>query len=196
MQPATSGQENLAQRSSIAGSVGRSDNPESPGVVSPRGRRRARPMSGYMVQTETGRHSDTRCGATKLKPRFGTHPTVLRRGARDRRCRWQGCGRAKGPGNLCIATSWRGVNAHGLWRFTPALSRLISRPKGGKYFTGDGLPPRRRTISGSPGAFDDVLINVSAPNGHRRRESSLVEQRKSLGAAVVAIQHDIKGQGI
>ncbi|WP_423141950.1 acetate--CoA ligase [Parablastomonas sp. CN1-191] len=98
-------------------------------------------------------------------------------------------------GNLCIARSWPG-QMRTVWGDHERFFQTYFSTYPGTYFTGDGC---RRDVDGYywiTGRVDDV-INVS---GHRMGsaevESALVAHHKVAEAAVVAMPHDIKGQGI
>ena len=99
-------------------------------------------------------------------------------------------------GNLCIADSWPGHDAHRVYGDHQRFVDTYFKAYPGKYFTGDGC---RRDADGYywiTGRVDDV-INVA---GHRlgtaEVESALVAHAKVSEAAVVGYPHDIKGQGI
>ena len=88
------------------------------------------------------------------------------------------CSRAPASGNLCIADSLAGPDAHRLWRPRALRARPTSRPIQGKYFTGDGCRRDEDGYYWITGRVDDVL-NVS---GHRlgtaEVESALVAHAK------------------
>ncbi|HLU48116.1 MAG TPA: AMP-binding protein, partial [Planctomycetota bacterium] len=98
-------------------------------------------------------------------------------------------------GNLCIKRPWPGImrtvyGDHARFRDT----YFVQFP--GKYFTGDGCRRDHDGYYWITGRVDDV-INVS---GHRigsaEVESALVAHPAVAEAAVVAMPHEIKGQGI
>ncbi|MDU1795518.1 MAG: acetate--CoA ligase [Pseudomonas aeruginosa] len=98
-------------------------------------------------------------------------------------------------GNLVILDSWPG-QARTLFgdhdRFVDTYFKTFK----GMYFTGDGARRDEDGYYWITGRVDDVL-NVS---GHRMGtaevESAMVAHPKVAEAAVVGMQHDIKGQGI
>jgi acetyl-CoA synthetase len=178
----------------LLGSVGEPINPEAwdwyHRVV---GQRRC-PIVDTWWQTETGAALITPLpGATALKPGSASLPMLgvapvlvdaegrLLEGAAE--------------GNLCLARSWPG-QMRGVWGDAERFFTSYFATFPGLYFTGDGC---RRDADGYhwiTGRVDDV-INVS---GHRMGsaevESALVAHPLVAEAAVVAVPHDIKGQGI
>ena len=98
-------------------------------------------------------------------------------------------------GNLCIAASWPG-QMRTVWGDDERFFQTYFTAYPGLYFTGDGCRRDEDDYYWITGRVDDV-INVS---GHRigsaEVESALVEHPQVAEAAVVAIPHDIKGQGI
>jgi acetyl-CoA synthetase len=98
-------------------------------------------------------------------------------------------------GNLCIAASWPG-QMRTVWGDDERFFQTYFTAYPGLYFTGDGCRRDEDDDYWITGRVDDV-INVS---GHRigsaEVESALVEHPQVAEAAVVAIPHDIKGQGI
>jgi acetyl-CoA synthetase len=98
-------------------------------------------------------------------------------------------------GNLCIAASWPG-QMRTVWGDDERFFQTYFTAFPGLYFTGDGCRRDEDDYYWITGRVDDV-INVS---GHRigsaEVESALVEHSQVAEAAVVAIPHDIKGQGI
>jgi acetyl-CoA synthetase len=98
-------------------------------------------------------------------------------------------------GHLCIEKPWPGLSRtvwkdHGLWE------QIYFSPYPGMYFTGDGALQDSEGYYFLLGRVDDV-INVS---GHRistaEVESALVLHPAVTEAAVAAMPHEIKGQGI
>ena len=170
-------QEDLAQEPAAAGLGRRADQSGSLGMVSPRRRRRALPDRRHLVADRDRRHPD-HAAARRDQTQAGLgDAAVLRRGARDRRCRRQGAGRRM-QGNLCIAKSWPG-QMRTVYGDHDRFEQTYFSTYKGKYFTGDGC---RRDADGYywiTGRVDDV-INVS---GHRMGtaevESSLVAHGKS-----------------
>ncbi|KAK9908384.1 hypothetical protein WJX75_007079 [Coccomyxa subellipsoidea] len=152
------------------------------------------PIVDTWWQTETGAHMITPLpGATTLKPGsatlpfFGVEPAILNEKGEE----IQG----EGEGYLVIKQAW------------PSCMRTLSGDHNrfettyfkvypGFYFTGDGC---RRDSDGYYwliGRVDDV-INVS---GHRigtaEVEGALTQHPRCAEAAVVPVEHPIKGQGI
>lgn len=152
------------------------------------------PVMDTWWQTETGGIMITPlAGVNTLKPGsasrpfFGIQPEIVSAEGHVRQ--------GEAEGLLCIADSWPG-QARSIWgdhaRFVETYFSTIK----GKYFTGDGA---KRDAEGDywiTGRVDDVL-NVS---GHRlgtaEIESALVGHEHVAEAAVVAMPHDVKGQGI
>ena len=102
-------------------------------------------------------------------------------------------GEAKG--NLCIEQSWPSQIRSVYGDHKRMLETYFSTYEG-KYFTGDGARRDKDSYYWITGRVDDVL-NVS---GHRigtaEVESAIVEHSIVAEAAVVGIEHDIKGQAI
>jgi len=153
------------------------------------------PISDTWWQTETGGHMLTPLpGAHPLKPGaaglpfFGVVPALLEAGS--------GAAVAgAGEGVLCIAGPWPGA-ARTLFNDAPRFEATYYAPYPGHYYTSDGA---RRDADGYfwiTGRVDDV-VNVS---GHRigtaEVESALVAHAGCAEAAVVGVDHPVKGQGI
>ncbi|PNW89098.1 hypothetical protein CHLRE_01g071662v5 [Chlamydomonas reinhardtii] len=152
------------------------------------------PIMDTWWQTETGGHMITPLpGATPLKPGsatlpfFGVEPVVLDEKGNE----------LQGPceGVLCIKKPWPSMMRTVAGDHARFEQTYFSAYKG-YYFTGDGC---RRDADGYywiTGRVDDVL-NVS---GHRigtaEVESALVEHPSCVEAAVVGVEHPIKGQSI
>ncbi|KAG2430287.1 hypothetical protein HYH02_013765 [Chlamydomonas schloesseri] len=152
------------------------------------------PIVDTWWQTETGAHMITPLpGATPLKPGsatlpfFGVEPVVLDDKGNE----------LQGPceGVLCIKKPWPSMMRTVAGDHARFEQTYFSAYKG-YYFTGDGC---RRDADGYywiTGRVDDVL-NVS---GHRigtaEVESALVEHPSCVEAAVVGVEHPIKGQSI
>jgi acetyl-CoA synthetase len=152
------------------------------------------PIVDTWWQTETGGILITPLpGAHVLKPGsasrpfFGVDPVVIRDDAKQ-------CDRNEG-GKLCIRRPWPGM-MRTMWgdhnRFIDTYFTMFEN----LYFTGDGC---RVDLDGDywlMGRIDDV-VNVS---GHRigtaEVESALVSHPKVAESAVVAMPHEIKGQGL
>ena len=178
----------------LLGSVGEPINPEAwewyHRVV---GDKRC-PIVDTWWQTETGGVLISPLpGATDLKPGSatkplpGVHPQIVdaEGNVLEGEC----------AGNLVITKSWPG-QMRTVWGDHDRFFQTYFSTYKGKYFTSDGC---RRDADGYywiTGRVDDV-INVS---GHRMGtaeiESALVAHAKVAEAAVVAMPHGIKGQGI
>ncbi|XP_065185498.1 acetyl-coenzyme A synthetase, cytoplasmic-like [Sycon ciliatum] len=145
-------------------------------------------------QTETGGHMITTLpGATPMKPGaaglpfFGIKPVIVNDKNEE----------LHGPceGYLCIKQSWPGI-MRTLFGNHERYEDVYFKPFPGYYYSGDGC---RRDESGYywlTGRSDDVL-NVS---GHRigtaEIESALVEHDSVCEAAVVGMDHELKGQAL
>ena len=101
----------------------------------------------------------------------------------------------EGKGNLCIDQSWPSQIRTVYGDHERMVQTYFSQYKG-KYFTGDGAKRDADAYYWVTGRVDDVL-NVS---GHRigtaEVESAIVTHPDVAEAAVVGIEHDIKGQAI
>ena len=153
------------------------------------------PIADTWWQTETGGHMVTPLpGAHMLKPGaaglpfFGVAPALLDD---------KGVLAAEGPaeGVLCMSGPWPGA-ARTLYGDAARFETTYYAPYPGFYYTSDGA---RRDADGYywvTGRVDDV-INVS---GHRigtaEVESALVAHEACAEAAVVPVEHAVKGQGI
>jgi acetyl-CoA synthetase len=150
------------------------------------------PIVDTWWQTETGGILITPLPGATAQAGFGD-AAVLRRGARDRRCRRQGAGR-RVRGQSLHRRSWPGQMRTVYGDHARFEQTYFSTYKG-KYFTGDGC---RRDADGYywiTGRVDDV-INVS---GHRMGtaevESALVAHPKVSEAAVVGYPARHQGPG-
>uniref|UniRef100_K3Y5J6 Acetate--CoA ligase n=1 Tax=Setaria italica TaxID=4555 RepID=K3Y5J6_SETIT len=98
-------------------------------------------------------------------------------------------------GYLCIKKSWPGA-FRTLYGDQDRYETTYFKPFAGYYFSGDGCRRDKDGYHWLTGRVDDV-INVS---GHRigtaEVESALVSHPKCAEAAVVGIDHEVKGQGI
>ena len=98
-------------------------------------------------------------------------------------------------GNLCIDSSWPSQIRTVYGDHKRMTDTYFSQYKG-KYFTGDGARRDEEGYYWVTGRVDDVL-NVS---GHRigtaEVESAIVNHEDVAEAAVVGIEHEIKGQAI
>jgi acetyl-CoA synthetase len=152
------------------------------------------PIVDTWWQTETGGILITPLpGAHTLKPGsasrpfFGLEPVVLRDDGTE-------CGPNEG-GKLCIKKPWPGF-MRTTWgdhdRFIDTYFTMFKD----LYFTGDGCRVDQDGDYWLMGRIDDV-VNVS---GHRigtaEVESALVSNKNVAEAAVVAMPHEIKGQGL
>ena len=152
------------------------------------------PVVDTWWQTETGGILIANFpGATVMKPGSASHPLP---GIEPLLVDAEGRELA-GPasGNLCLRTSWPG-QMRTVWGDHDRFFQTYFTAYAGLFFTGDGC---RRDDDGYywiTGRVDDV-INVS---GHRigtaEVESALVAHPHIAEAAVVAVPHDLKGQGI
>ncbi|CAM0904794.1 unnamed protein product [Alopecurus aequalis] len=152
------------------------------------------PISDTWWQTETGGFMITPLpGAWPQKPGsatfpfFGVQPVIVDEKGRelDGECN----------GYLCIKKSWPGA-FRTLYGDTDRYETTYFKPFSGYYFSGDGCRRDKDGYHWLTGRVDDV-INVS---GHRigtaEVESALVSHPKCAEAAVVGIDHEVKGQGI
>nr|XP_010942302.1 acetyl-coenzyme A synthetase, chloroplastic/glyoxysomal [Elaeis guineensis] len=98
-------------------------------------------------------------------------------------------------GYLCIKKSWPGA-FRTLYGDHERFETTYFKPFPGYYFTGDGCSRDKDGYHWLTGRVDDV-INVS---GHRigtaEVESALVSHPQCAEAAVVGVEHEVKGQGI
>ncbi|RKF18223.1 acetate--CoA ligase [Altericroceibacterium spongiae] len=152
------------------------------------------PIADTWWQTETGGHMITPLpGAHALKPGSATKPMF---GVKPEIVDTDG-NRLEGPceGALVIADSWPG-QMRGVYGDEERFFLTYFSTFKGRYFTSDGCRRDEDGYYWITGRMDDV-INVS---GHRMGtaeiESALVLHEKVAEAAVVAMPHDVKGQGI
>jgi len=178
----------------ILGTVGEPINPEAWLWYYEHVGRKNCPIVDTWWQTETGGILITPLpGAHTLKPGsasrafFGVDPVILRDDGSE-------CGRNEG-GKLCIRKPWPGLmrTTYGDHeRFIDTYFTMFPNV----YFTGDGSRLDNDGDYWLMGRIDDV-VNVS---GHRigtaEVESALVSNQKVAEAAVVAMPHEIKGQGL
>ncbi|KAG8501880.1 hypothetical protein CXB51_004722 [Gossypium anomalum] len=152
------------------------------------------PISDTWWQTETGGFMITPLpGAWPQKPGsatfpfFGVQPVIVdEKGTEiDGEC----------SGYLCVKGSWPGA-FRTLYGDHERYETTYFRPFPGYYFTGDGCSRDKDGYHWLTGRVDDV-INVS---GHRigtaEVESALVSHPQCAEAAVVGVEHEVKGQGI
>ncbi len=154
------------------------------------------PVVDTWWQTETGGHMLTPLpGAHVLKPGaaglpfFGVAPALL-----DDKGTLAAAG-TPAEGVLCVAAAWPGA-ARTLYGDVTRFESTYYQPYPGFYYTSDGA---RRDADGYywvTGRVDDV-INVS---GHRigtaEVEAALAAHPACAEAAVVGVDHPVKGQGI
>ena len=189
------GEEDLAQEPAAARLGRRADQSGSLGMVSPRGRRRALPDRRYLVADRDRRHPDhAAAGRDQAQAGLGD-AAVLRRGARDRRCRRQGAGRRDVRAISASPNPGRGRCARSM-ATTPASSRPISRPTRASISPATAAAATPTAITGSPAASTTSSTSPAtawAPPKSRARWSRMRRCRKPPWSA---IPHDIKGQGI
>nr|XP_017230015.1 PREDICTED: acetyl-coenzyme A synthetase, chloroplastic/glyoxysomal-like [Daucus carota subsp. sativus] len=149
------------------------------------------PISDTWWQTETGGFMITPLpGAWPQKPGSATFPffgiQVLRKASPlEGEC----------TGYLCIKGSWPGA-FRTLYGDHERYETAYFKPFPGYYFSGDGCSRDKDGYYWLTGRVDDV-INVS---GHRigtaEVESALLSHYQCTEAAVVGVEHEVKGQGI
>ncbi|XP_022939284.1 acetyl-coenzyme A synthetase, chloroplastic/glyoxysomal-like isoform X1 [Cucurbita moschata] len=152
------------------------------------------PISDTWWQTETGAAMITPIpGAWPLKPGsatfpfFGVQAVIVDEEGNEIE--------GEGKGYLCIKGSWPGA-LRTLYRDHDRYETTYFKPFPGYYFTGDGCTRDKDGYFWITGRVDDVL-NVS---GHRigtaEVESALVSHPHCAEAAVIGIDHEVKGQSI
>ncbi|XP_009403818.2 acetyl-coenzyme A synthetase, chloroplastic/glyoxysomal [Musa acuminata AAA Group] len=152
------------------------------------------PISDTWWQTETGGFMITPLpGAWPQKPGsatfpfFGVQPVIVDEKGNEIE--------GECSGYLCIKRSWPGA-FRTLYGDHERYETTYFKPFAGYYFTGDGCSRDKDGYYWLTGRVDDV-INVS---GHRigtaEVESALVSHPQCAEAAVVGVEHEIKGQGI
>ncbi|KAL5700486.1 acetate--CoA ligase [Ranunculus cassubicifolius] len=152
------------------------------------------PISDTWWQTETGGFLITPLpGAWPQKPGsatfpfFGVQPVIVdEKGTEiEGEC----------SGYLCVKNSWPGA-FRTLYGDHERYETTYFKPFPGYYFSGDGCSRDKDGYHWLTGRVDDV-INVS---GHRigtaEVESALVSHPQCAEAAVVGVEHEVKGQGI
>ncbi|KAL6508121.1 Acetyl-coenzyme A synthetase, cytoplasmic [Orobanche hederae] len=152
------------------------------------------PISDTWWQTETGGFMITPLpGAWPQKPGsatfpfFGVQPVIVdEKGVEiEGEC----------SGYLCVKSSWPGA-FRTLYGDHERYETTYFSAFPGYYFTGDGCSRDKDGYHWLTGRVDDV-INVS---GHRigtaEVESALVSHPQCAEAAVVGVEHEVKGQGI
>ncbi|KAJ4974861.1 hypothetical protein NE237_008035 [Protea cynaroides] len=152
------------------------------------------PISDTWWQTETGGFMITPLpGAWPLKPGsatfpfFGVQPVIVD----DKGTELEG----ECSGYLCVKSSWPGA-FRTLYGDHERYETTYFKPFPGYYFSGDGCSRDKDGYHWLTGRVDDV-INVS---GHRigsaEVESALVSHPQCAEAAVVGVEHEVKGQAI
>ncbi|KAK7396023.1 hypothetical protein VNO78_16712 [Psophocarpus tetragonolobus] len=152
------------------------------------------PISDTWWQTETGGFMITPLpGAWPQKPGsatfpfFGVQPVIVD----EKGIEIEG----ECNGYLCIKKSWPGA-FRTLYGDHERYETTYFKPFAGYYFSGDGCSRDKDGYHWLTGRVDDV-INVS---GHRigtaEVESALVSHPQCAEAAVVGVEHEVKGQGI
>jgi acetyl-CoA synthetase len=185
----------------LLGTVGEPINPEAWMWYHEHVGRKNCPIVDTWWQTETGGILITPLpGAWPTKPGAATFPfpsivpRVANPGDSDSS---QGGERlpADQAGHLCIEKPWPGLSRT-IWKDHDLWEQTYFAPYPGMYFTGDGALQDSEGYYFLLGRVDDV-INVS---GHRistaEVESALVLHPAVAEAAVAAMPHEIKGQGI
>ncbi|KAL6994556.1 Acetyl-coenzyme A synthetase, cytoplasmic [Sarracenia purpurea var. burkii] len=152
------------------------------------------PISDTWWQTETGGFMITPLpGAWPQKPGsatfpfFGVQPVIVD----EKGIEIEG----ECSGYLCVKSSWPGA-FRTLYGDHERYETTYFKPFPGYYFSGDGCRRDKDGYHWLTGRVDDV-INVS---GHRigtaEVESALVSHPQCAEAAVVGVEHEVKGQGI
>lgn len=152
------------------------------------------PISDTWWQTETGGFMITPIpGAWPQKPGsatfpfFGIEPVIVDEKGNELE--------GECSGYLCIKKSWPGA-FRSLYGDHERYETTYFKPFTGYYFTGDGCSRDKDGYHWLTGRVDDV-INVS---GHRigtaEVESALVSHPQCAEAAVVGVDHEVKGQSI
>ncbi|KAL8134170.1 hypothetical protein AgCh_009288 [Apium graveolens] len=152
------------------------------------------PISDTWWQTETGGFMITPLpGAWPQKPGsatlpfFGVQPVIVDEKGKEIE--------GECSGYLCIKGSWPGA-FRTLYGDHDRYETTYFKPFPGYYFSGDGCSRDKDGYHWLTGRVDDV-INVS---GHRigtaEVESALVSHPQCAEAAVVGVEHEVKGQGI
>ncbi|KAK1318177.1 hypothetical protein QJS10_CPB04g01651 [Acorus calamus] len=152
------------------------------------------PISDTWWQTESGGFLITPLpGAWPQKPGsatfpfFGVQPVIVDEKGNEIE--------GECSGYLCIKKSWPGA-FRTLYGDHERYETTYFKPFAGYYFSGDGCSRDKDGYHWLTGRVDDV-INVS---GHRigtaEVESALVSHPQCAEAAVVGVEHEVKGQGI
>ncbi|XP_038899326.1 acetyl-coenzyme A synthetase, chloroplastic/glyoxysomal isoform X2 [Benincasa hispida] len=152
------------------------------------------PISDTWWQTETGGFMITPLpGAWSQKPGsatfpfFGVQPVLVDEKGNEIE--------GECSGYLCLKSSWPSA-FRTLYNDQERYETTYFKPFPGYYFSGDGCTRDKDGYYWLTGRVDDV-INVS---GHRigtaEVESALVSHPQCAEAAVVGVEHEVKGQGI
>ncbi|KAL1208129.1 Acetyl-coenzyme A synthetase, chloroplastic/glyoxysomal [Cardamine amara subsp. amara] len=152
------------------------------------------PISDTWWQTETGGFMITPLpGAWPQKPGsatfpfFGVQPVIVDEKGNEIE--------GECSGYLCVKGSWPGA-FRTLFGDHERYETTYFKPFAGYYFSGDGCRRDKDGYFWLTGRVDDV-INVS---GHRigtaEVESALASHTQCAEAAVVGVEHEVKGQGI
>ncbi|CAH2079568.1 unnamed protein product, partial [Thlaspi arvense] len=152
------------------------------------------PISDTWWQTETGGFMITPLpGAWPQKPGsatfpfFGVQPVIVDEKGNEIE--------GECSGYLCVKGSWPGA-FRTLYGDHERYETTYFKPFAGYYFSGDGCSRDKDGYFWLTGRVDDV-INVS---GHRigtaEVESALASHPQCAEAAVVGVEHEVKGQGI
>jgi len=178
----------------VLGSVGEPINPEAwrwyYDVV---GNKRC-PVIDTWWQTETGGFMITPlAGITELKPGsattpfFGIEPVLLDNKGKEIE--------GEGAGSLCIKNSWPG-QARSVYGDHKRFIETYFAQFPGYYLSGDDAKRDKDGYYWVTGRNDDVIKVSGHRVGSAEVESALVSHPKMAEAAVVAIDHKIKGQAI
>jgi len=178
----------------VLGTVGEPINPEAWNWYNEKVGKNNCPIVDTWWQTETGGHLITPlAGVTPTKPGsatlpfYGIEPVIVDKDGNVLE--------GKAEGLLCIKQSWPSQMRSVYGDHQRFIDTYFSQYKG-LYFTGDGARRDKDGYYWITGRVDDVL-NVS---GHRlgtaEIESALVAHNTVAEAAVVGIEHEVKGQGI
>lgn len=178
----------------VLGSVGEPINPEAWLWYYENIGKKNAPLVDTWWQTETGGIMITPFPAATImkpgcasRPFFGVEPIILREDGTE-------CSRNEG-GYLCMKKPWPGIMRTTWGDHERFVETYFSTFKD-VYFTGDGCRLDEEGDYWLLGRIDDV-VNVS---GHRigtaEVESAIMSCKGIAEAAVVAIPHEIKGQGL
>ena len=191
----SAGEEDQPQVAAPARLGRRADQSRSMGMVLSRRRRQPMPDRRYVVADRDRRHHDhAAAGRDRAETGIG-NKAVLRREARDCRCRRQGPRRRVRRQSL-HRRFLAGPDAYRLWRSRTVRADLL-RDLQGQVFHRRRRPPRRGRLllDHRPRRRRDQRLR--SPHGHRRsRERAGCASESRRKRRWSAIPHDIKGQGI